>query len=309
MRDLPSPGLEDAAAPLAVGPAPGADQDLALAARLRQLWVRFRADRTAAVGLWIIVLAVVAAVFAPALAPHNPFTLQRDVLSPPSATYPFGTDQVGRDVLSNLIYGTRVSLIFALGAAGLSTIIGVLVGSIPGYFGGWIDDLVSRVIEMFLMIPQFILVLTVVALFGNSIVYTMVIVGLTIWPSNARITRAQVLTLKRRTFVRAVEASGASHQRILFLHILPNGLHPVIANSTLQMAYAILFEASISFFGLGDPNFVSWGQLLFLANLHKSAWWMGLFPGLCILLLVLGFNFVGDGINAALNPRLHERAG
>jgi peptide/nickel transport system permease protein len=132
-------------------------------------------------------------------------------------------------------------------------------------------------------------------------------VGLTIWPTNARITRAQVLTLKQRTFVRAVAASGAGHARILFRHILPNGVHPVVANSTLQMAHAILFEASISFFGLGDPSFVSWGQLLFLANLHRSAWWMALFPGVCILVLVLGFNFVGDGINAALNPRLQGR--
>jgi peptide/nickel transport system permease protein len=274
---------------------------------LRRFWTQYYADRAAVLGLGILVTAVVVAILAPVLAPHNPFTLQQGVLQPPTARYPFGTDQVGRDVLSNLIYGTRVSLIFALGAAGTSLVIGVLSGSFSGYFGGWVDDLFSRFIEMFLMIPQFILVLTVVALFGNSIIYTMIIVGLTIWPSNAKITRAQVLTLKQRTYVRAVEASGAGHFRILFRHILPNGLHPVIANSTLQMAYAILFEAGISFFGLGDPNFVSWGQLLFLANLHKSAWWMALFPGLCIVILVLGFNLVGDGINAALNPRLHGR--
>jgi peptide/nickel transport system permease protein len=277
-------------------------------ARLREFWSRYRADRTAVLGAVIIALAVLAALLSPVLAPHNPRTLQPGVLQAPSVQYPFGTDQVGHDILSSLIYGTRVSLVFALGAAGISLLLGVLIGSIPAYFGGWVDDVFSRVIEMFLMIPQFILVLTVVALFGNSIVYAMVIVGLTIWPSNARITRAQVLTLKGRTYVRAVEATGAGHAQILFRHILPNGLHPVIANSTLQMAYAILFEASISFFGLGDPNFVSWGQLLFLANLHKSAWWMALFPGLCILVLVLGFNFVGDGINAALNPRLHGRA-
>jgi peptide/nickel transport system permease protein len=275
--------------------------------RVRRFWARFRADRAGVFGVIIVGSAMTGALFAPALAPHSPFALQPEVLSPPSTAYPFGTDQVGRDVLSNLIFGTRVALVFAIGAAGISLIIGVIVGSIPAYFGGWLDDLVSRVVEMFLMIPQFVLVLTVVALFGNSILYAMVVVGLTIWPSNAKITRSQVLTLKRRMFVRAVEASGAGHLRILFRHILPNGLHPVIANSTLQMAYAILFEASISFFGLGDPNFVSWGQLLFLANLHKSAWWMALFPGLCILLLVLGFNFVGDGINAALNPRLHGR--
>lgn len=276
-------------------------------ARVWEFWLRYRVDRMAVVGLAIVSAAAVVALAAPLLAPYNPFTLQPSVLQPPSIGYPFGTDQLGRDILSNLIYGTRVSLIFAIGAAGISLVIGVLLGSVPGYFGGWIDDVLSRVVEMFLMIPQFVLVLAVVALFGNSIVYAMIIIGLTIWPSNAKITRAQVLTLKQRTFVRAVEASGASHARILFWHILPNGLHPVIANSTLQMAYAILFEASLSFFGLGDPNFVSWGQLLFLANLHKTAWWMALFPGLCITTLILGFNLVGDGINTALNPRLQGR--
>jgi peptide/nickel transport system permease protein len=271
------------------------------------LWGRYRTDRTAVVGLAIVGVTVLVALCAPWLAPFSPFALQQGVLQPPGSHYWFGTDQVGRDVLSNLIYGSRVALIFAIGVAGISLIIGVILGSIAGYFGGWIDDVLSRVVEVFLMIPQFILVVTVVALFGNNILYTMIIVGLTIWPTNAKITRAQVLTLKQRTFVRAVAASGAGHGRILFRHILPNGVHPVVANSTLQMAHAILFEASISFFGLGDPSFVSWGQLLFLANLHRSAWWMALFPGLCIIVLVLGFNFVGDGINAALNPRLQGR--
>lgn len=280
---------------------------LAVYAAVINLWTRYRSDSAAVVGLCIVAATLLVALFAPLLAPHSPFALQQGVLQPPSPSYWLGTDQVGRDVLSNLIYGTRVALIFAIGVAGISLIVGVVLGSIPGYFGGWVDDVFSRITEVFLMIPQFILVVTVVALFGNNILYTMIIVGLTIWPTNAKIARAQVLTLKQRTFVRAVVASGAGHGRVLFRHILPNGVHPVIANSTLQMAHAILFEASISFFGLGDPSFVSWGQLLFLANLHRSAWWMALFPGLCILVLVLGFNFVGDGINAALNPRLHGR--
>jgi peptide/nickel transport system permease protein len=285
----------------------GARKLRAFFAAAADLWRRYRADRSAVVGLAIVAVTLLVALSAPLLSPYSPFSLQQGVLQPPSPGYWFGTDQVGRDVLSNLIYGTRVALIFAIGVAGISLIMGVILGSIPGYFGGWIDDVFSRVIEVFLMIPQFILVVTVVALFGNNILYTMIIVGLTIWPTNAKITRAQVLTLKQRTFVRAVAASGAGHGRILFRHILPNGVHPVIANSTLQMAHAILFEASISFFGLGDPSFVSWGQLLYLANLHRSAWWMALFPGLCIVILVLGFNFVGDGINAALNPRLQAR--
>ncbi len=247
------------------------------------------------------------AMAAPLLAPHPPTMLQNATLQPPGAAFALGTDQVGRDILSNLIYGTRISLIFAIGVAGVSLVIGVALGALSGYFGGWIDDVISRVIEVFLMIPQFVLVIAVVALFGNNIAYTIVIVGLTIWPGTARIMRAQVLTLKRRAFVRAIEASGARPGRILFRHILPNGMQPVVANSTLQMGYAILFEASISFFGLGDPNVVSWGSMLFLANLHKSAWWMALFPGICIVVLVLAFNLMGDGLNAALNPRLRRR--
>lgn len=268
-----------------------------------KFWVVYRRSPGAVFGLAMLVAAILVAVAAPLLAPYPPTALQAGTLRPPGPDFLLGTDQVGRDILSNLIYGTRISLIFALGVAGVSLVVGVMLGALAGYFGGWIDDLLSRVIEVFLMIPQFVLVITVVALFGNNIVYTIVIVGLTIWPSNARIIRAQVLTLKQRAFVRAVEASGASPWRILFRHILPNGMQPVVANSTLQMGYAILFEASISFFGLSDPNIVSWGSMLFLANLHKSAWWMAVFPGLCILLLVLAFNLVGDGTNEALNPR------
>lgn len=270
-------------------------------------WSQYKADKTAVVGLFIVVTSGFVAVFAPYLSPHSPFALQPGVLQPPSMDYPLGTDQIGRDVLSQIICGTRVSLVFAVGVAGISLLVGVLIGSIPGYFGGLIDDLFSRFFEIFLMIPQFILIVTIVALFGNDIVYTMIIVGLTLWPSNAKIVRAQVLSLKNREFVRAVVASGGGDARILFRHILPNGLYPVVANSTLQMAYAILFEAALSFLGLGDPNHPSWGQVLSSANLHKSAWWMAAFSGMAILILVLGFNLVGDGINNVLNPRLRSQ--
>ena len=273
----------------------------------KQFWDAYKSDRNAVAGLIIVVVSILVALFAPLLAPHDPFALQPGTLQPPSAAYPLGTDQIGRDVLSYMIYGTRISLAFAVGVAGISLIVGVLVGAIPGYFGGPVDDLFSRGFEVFLMIPQFILIATVVTLFGNNIMYTMVIVGLTLWPSNAKLTRAQVLSLKNRAFVRAATASGASHTRVLFRHILPNGLYPVIANSTLQMAYAILLVAALSFLGLGDPNHPNWGQVLSASNMHKSAWWMALFSGLAILILVLGFNLVGDGINNALNPRLRMK--
>lgn len=281
-----------------------------LSARIRQLWdgmvsfwAQYSTNRTAVVGAMIVLGAILISLLASLIAPHDPFELLPDTLHPPSVDYPLGTDQIGRDALSWLIHGTAVSMAFGFGVAGISLVVGVIVGSIPAYVGGWLDDTVSRVIEIFLMIPQFVLIVTVVALFGNNIIYTMIVVGLTLWPSNAKIVRAQVLTLKTRTFVKAAVASGAGHSRILTRHILPNGLYPVIANSTLQMAYAILFEASLSFLGLGDPNHASWGQLLSAGNVHRSAWWLSVFSGLAILILVLGFNLIGDGVQHVLSPR------
>ncbi len=280
---------------------------LELVEKGQQSWKQYRTHRTAVVGLWIVVASVFIAVFAQYISPYRPSALQPTVLSPPSLRHPFGTDQIGRDVFSAMIYGTRVSLTFGIGVAGISLVVGVVLGAIPGYFGGTIDNVFSRFIEIFLMIPQFVLIVTVIAFFGNNILYTMVVVGLTLWPSNAKIARAQVLTLKTRTFVKAATATGASHGRILLRHILPNGIYPVLVNSTLQMAYAILLEAALSFLGLGDPNHPSWGQVLSAANMHKSAWWMALFSGLALLVLVLGFNLVGDGIQNVLNPRQRVR--
>lgn len=275
--------------------------------RLAGLWRQYRSNRTALVGLVIVLATILIAIFAPWLAPYDPFTLAGQPLESPSSTHLLGTDQLGRDVLSILIHGARISLAFGLGVALISLVIGLLAGSIPGYFGGVVDSIFSRFFEIFLVIPQFVLIITVVALFGNNIVYTMIVVGLTLWPSNAKIARAQVLTLKKRTYVKAARASGASNARILIRHILPNGLYPLIANSTLQMAYAILLEASLSFLGLGDPNHASWGQLLAAGNLRRSAWWLWLFAGVAIMFLVLGFNLVGDGIQTALNPRQRQR--
>jgi peptide/nickel transport system permease protein len=275
--------------------------------RLAQFWAQYRTNPTAVVGLVIVLAAVIVAVFAPLLAPYDPYGLIGQPLESPSRAHLMGTDHLGRDVLSILIHGTRISLAFGLGVALISLTLGILLGSIPGYFGGVVDDVFSRFFEIFLVIPQFVLIITVVALFGNNIVYTMIVVGLTLWPSNAKIARAQVLTLKKRTYVKAALASGAGHMQILTRHILPNGLYPLIANSTLQMAYAILLEASLSFLGLGDPNHPSWGQLLAAGNLRRSAWWLWTFSGIAILLLVLGFNLIGDGIQTALNPRQRQR--
>lgn len=275
--------------------------------RTASFWREFATQKTAVVGLIIVCIAIIAAIFAPAIAPSGPFELHDSVLGPPQPAHPFGTDTVGRDVLSIIVYGTRIALLFGFGVASISLVLGIILGVIPAYFGGIVDDLFSRFFELILTVPRLVLVIVLVAFFGDNIAYTMMVVGLTFWPVNARIIRGQVLTLKQRGYVRAAVATGASHARVITLHIIPNGLYPVIANTALQMGFAILFESSLSFLGLGDPNHPSWGQLLAEANLRRGAWWMSVAPGLAISMLVASLNLVGDGINHAFNPRLRSR--
>lgn len=269
-------------------------------------WERFTQYKRGVAGLSIVVGAAVVAAMAPLLTPP-PYILYDDLLKPPSMAHPLGTDLIGRDVLAEMVWGTRISLLFALGVAGVALLVGVALGALPAYLGGLIDDAFSRFFEIFVMIPRFFLLILFVALFGTNIIFSMLVIGLTSWVGNARITRAQVLTLKERMFVKAGIVSGASSTQVLVRHVLPNGLYPVIANSCLQMGGAILTEAALSFLGLGDPNHISWGQLLYMAPSHMSAWWIAVFPGISIFFLVFGFNLFGDGVNYALNPRLHAR--
>ncbi|MBI4278125.1 MAG: ABC transporter permease [Armatimonadetes bacterium] len=265
---------------------------------------RFLRDRRAVVGLAIVVMAALAAVLAPVISPHSPHALVGEGLARPGGRYVMGTDRLGRDVLSRLIWGTRISLLFALGAASLSLVLGVVLGLIPGYFGGWVDHLFSRVFEVFLTLPRLFLILLVSALFGTRATIGVVVVGLTIWPSNARLMRAQVMSLKARPFVEAATALGATPWRIMGRHLLPNAINPVVANTTLQIAGAILIEASLGFLGLSDVNLPSWGQMLRDAQAHlQKEWWLAVFPGLAISTLVLGFTFLGDGIGRSLDPR------
>lgn len=259
------------------------------------------------VGLAIVIGLALMSILAPFIAPYDPYEQSEDIFRPPDAKYLLGTDNLGRDLLSRIIYGGRISLVFGLVVGFLSLVFGMFMGAVPGYYGGLIDDAFSRLFELFLMIPRFFLILLVVALFGNNIFYTMIIAALTMWPSNAKITRTQVLTLKKRQYVDAARVVGVSNLRILFQHILPNGLYPVIANSTMQMASAVILESGLSFLGLGDPNFISWGQILQGATRNITFWWTAVFPGITILMLALGFNMIGNGINYALNPRMRER--
>jgi len=275
---------------------------------MRNFWQGYKRDRLGLVGLVIVIAYIIVALLAPYISPYPPEALLFSPFLSPDQQHFLGTDSLGREVVSRLIWGTRISIVFGVGVAGLSLIVGVILGAVAGYYGGWLDNLLSRSFEVVLMIPSIFLIILVVAMYGSNIVNAMLVVAFTQWPWNARITRAQVLGLKGRTYVQAALLSGASHMRILFLHILPNGIQPVLANASLQMAYAVLVEASLSFLGLGDPNQVSWGQMLRLAqsNPLREPWTI-ISSGAAIFLLILSFNFLSMGLNAALNPRYAER--
>ena len=280
--------------------------------KVKKVWKRIRglvaASGQLRVGLVLFALVLLVVLFAPQLAPFDPYDLGDDLLVPPgTAGHLLGTTNMGQDILSMLIYGSRASLAIGIVAAAISGVIGTLVGAVAGFDGGKLDKVISEVITVFLMIPSFFLVLIIVAMFGSSMVNVMFVIGLTSWPSNARMMRVQAMSIKERTFVKSAVAMGESKRQILFKYIIPNGLFPVIANTTMGVAKAILTEASLSFLGLGDPNVVSWGQMIFDGKQYlTSGWWMSTFAGLCIMLIVMIFYLIGDGLNYALNPKMKK---
>lgn len=277
--------------------------------KFKGFWRRYAKSKPAVGGLFIIFLFSVVAASAPVIAPFNPFRMNFKLLfSPPNSEHPMGTDQFGRDIFSRIIWGTRVSLLVGLVSVGISTLIGVILGSISGYFGGRIDEIIMRFVEIFMMIPTFFLILTVITLFGSSIWNVMAIMGLTGWSGTARVMRAQFLSLKEKEFTEAARAVGTSSSRIIFSEILPNAIFPAIVSASMRISSAIMTEASLSFLGLGDPNQCSWGWMLNDAlQSIRRAWWPSIFPGLAITITVIAFNLMGDGLNDALNPQLKER--
>lgn len=260
----------------------------------------------AIVGSFVVGVFVILAVCAPWIAPYPPLEIQSP-LQPPNQVFLFGTDHIGRDVLSFVVYGARVSLIFAFGAAAISFVIGVVVGAIPSFFGGLADEVSSRFVELVLMLPILFLVILVVAIMGQNVGFVVLVVGLTIWPSNAKLMRAQVLPLKDRGFVLAAISSGVPSIGVLLRHVIPNALPAIVANTTLQMSEAVLIESGLSFLGLGDPNNPSWGQMLSQAPSYLGvAPWMMFVPGLALILLLLGFHLFGDAFVDALHPPEEE---
>ena len=275
---------------------------------MRQLWKKFSRNRPAVLGLGVVLFFLALGLLATWLAPFGPLATGPHSFRPPDATYHMGTDDLGRDILSGVLWGARVSIAVGLLAALTSTAIGVIIGAAAGYYGRRLDDLLMRVTEFFLVIPRFFLVLVMVALFGNSIWHVILAIGILSWPVTARLVRVEFLALREKEFVESSRAAGASDLRIILRHILPNAIAPIVVSGSLQVARAILMEAGLSFLGLGDPNQISWGVMLFNAQRFlRRAWWTSTFPGLAIFLLVMGFNLVGDGLNDALNPRQKGR--
>lgn len=274
---------------------------------LRRAVSRFLANPTTGVGIILCVLVALSAILAPILSPHDPIEQNViDQLSPPGGDYPLGTDYFGRDVLSRILWGGRISLIVSLTAIAAAIVIGGAIGMISGYIGGRFDNFVMRVMDVLLSFPSLILGLIVVALLGPDLVNLVVAIGLTAIAPFARIARAPVLALKERAFIEAGRALGYSHARILFVHILPNILSEVLVMGSLWMATAVRTEASLSFIGLGvKPPTPTWGGMMRdgFENILDAPW-LAIFPGVAILLLVLALNMVGDGLRDATDPKL-----
>ncbi len=269
---------------------------------LRRNWLAF--------GGGLLVLAVfIVAIFAPFISPYDPSAIDiKNILVGPSASHPFGTDDLGRDVLSRMIWGSRVSLEVGFVAIGIATIIGILLGAAAGYYGGYLDSAIMRFVDIMLSIPTIFLVLAVIAILEPSIINIMIVIGLTSWMEPARLVRAEFISLKEREFVTAARALGANDRRIIFRHILPNGLSPILVSATMGIGGAVLVESALSFLGLGvQPPTPSWGSLLSSGKDNiEIAWWLSAFPGLAILITVLGYNLLGEGIRDALDPRQRE---
>ncbi|HWQ17698.1 MAG TPA: ABC transporter permease [Sulfolobales archaeon] len=261
-------------------------------------------DKSGLLGLIIVSLIALIGIIVPYLPlPYYDDTkFQR--FSPPSLEHPFGTDHLGRDVFSRALWGARTSLIVGLVAAGIASLIGIILGAISGYWGGLVDEIIGRVIDIFLLIPGFFLALLLVAIYGSNIMLLVIVIGITTWPVTARVMRAQVLSVKSLPYVEVARALGSSNSRILLIHIIPSAIQPVIALTVLQIGSAIVIEAGLSYLGLGDPNFPSWGRIIYEGQLYiLSAWWITIFPALLLLITILGFNLLGDFLYRVLTPK------
>ncbi len=270
-------------------------------------WRRFLENRMAVAGSVVVLALFVVSLFAPWLAPYDPSAIDLEkVLMPPSGDHWLGTDPLGRDVLSRMIWGARISLKVGFVATGIAILIGAVLGALSGYYGGWTDAVIMRFVDIMLCFPAFFLILAVIAILEPSIWNIMLIIGATGWMGITRLVRADFISLRERDFVLAARVIGASDLRIIFVHILPNAMASILVTATLGVAGAILTESALSFLGIGvQPPTPSWGNILTAGKDNIDiAWWLSLYPGLAILVTVLGYNLLGEGLRDALDPRL-----
>lgn len=296
---------------------PNQKEKLTLYARsARKVWKQFKTNRAGMIGLIILILFFAMAVFAPWLATHdNPKSIMWEqvnpVLHPPSTEFLFGTDDHGRDVYSMTVWGSRSSLIVGIIASVISMVLGTLVGVFAGYLGKLPDEILMRTTDFFLVIPWFPLMIVFAMLLGQSFTNVIIVIGITSWPSTARIVRAQVMSIKEHSFIERARAVGAGDGRIVMKHILPNVFPLIFANTILLIANAIFSESFLDFFGLGDPTIISWGTMLDWAYesgaFTSFAWWYIFAPGACIVILIMAFYLIGDALDEVLNPKLRKR--
>ena len=272
--------------------------------RWRHMLGSLMGTRHGAIGAIILLMLAAVAISAPVVAPYTPLQQTSVSLAPPSSEFLFGTDNIGRDVFSLILYGAQSSLLVGLGAALAALLVGGTIGILAGYFRGPVEAVLMRVIELFQTLPVIMLVLCAVALFGASFSLLIAAVALAIWPMEARLVYGQYIKLREREFIAAARVADLSTGHIIFREILPNAAQPVIVQVALDASIAILIEAGLGFLGLSDPSMVSWGQLLFVAQDYMdTAWWMSVFPGAAICLAVIGLNLFADGLNEVVDPR------
>ncbi|PCI53456.1 MAG: peptide ABC transporter permease [Methylophilaceae bacterium] len=272
----------------------------------KDLFKKALSNPLAMAGFIIIVIVFLLAMLAPWIAPYDPDALDvKAILLSPSLTHWMGTDALGRDVLSRMLFGGRISLLVGIVAVGISTTIGIILGSLAGYYRGWVDTVIMRLVDVMLSIPSFFLILAVIAFLTPSMLNIMIVIGLTSWMGVTRLVRAEFLSLNNREFILASRTLGAKDMRLIFKHLLPNSLTPIIVSTVLGVAGAVLLESGLSFLGLGvRPPDASWGNILADGREYiQFAWWLSLYPGLAILFTVLGYNLLGEGLRDALDPR------
>jgi peptide/nickel transport system permease protein len=297
-------------------PPPGSPREIAWARRraaIRRFWSAYRKDKMGVTGLVILIAFIALAIYA-IFADDTGLSITEATgprLDPPSAEYPFGTDDQGRSVFTLTLHGSKISLLVGLSATLITMVIGSTVGLVAGFRGGWVDQLLMRITDWGLVIPWLMLAISLASIFGQSLFVIILVIGLTTWPSTARLVRSQTLSVRERPYVERSRALGSSNWHLVTRHVLPNVMPVIMANTVLIVAIAILSETALSFLGLGDPLSKSWGSILERASNGGAAtqgawWWLGA-PGVCIVLVVLAFTMIGFALDQIINPRLRQR--